>query len=176
VSGWTPRYPGETIYLRRYTPEDTSRIELVKPGESVPGSMETVFPFRESQRGHDEELLEAFHGIRDAVMLIHLRTADAESAIKRKGQESFNYGNYFAFSKICTHLGCPTSLFEQQTNRILCPCHQSQFSATEWGKPIFGPAARALPQLPITVNDEGYMVAAGDYLEPLGPAFWERKS
>ena len=86
-------------------------------------------------------------------MLIRLRPEDGAKAIKRKGQESFNYGDYFAYSKICTHLGCPTSLYEQQTNRILCPCHQSQFNALEYGKPIFGPAARALPQLPITVND-----------------------
>lgn len=176
VSGWTPKYPGETIYLRRYTPDDTARVELVRPGESKPGSMETVFPFREEDRGNHEKLLEDFHGIRDAVMLIHLRTEDAAKAVKRKGQESFNYGDYFAYSKICTHLGCPTSLFEQQTNRILCPCHQSQFSATEWGKPIFGPAARALPQLPITIDEEGYVVAAGDFIEALGPAFWERRS
>ena len=47
---------------------------------------------------------------------------------------------------------------------------------TEWGKPVFGPAARALPQLPITVNSEGYLVASSDFIEPLGPAFWERRS
>jgi len=138
--------------------------------------METVFPFRESERGNHEELLKALRGIRNAVMLIRLRPEDAEHVQKRKGQESFNYGDYFAYSKICTHLGCPTSLFEQQTNKILCPCHQSQFLATEWGKPVFGPAARALPQLPITVNSEGYLVAAGDFIEPLGPAYWERRS
>ncbi len=69
----------------------------------------------------------------------------------------------------------PTSLYEQQTNRILCPCHQSQFDALEYGKPLFGPAARALPQLPITVNEEGFLVANGDFIEALGPAFWERR-
>jgi ubiquinol-cytochrome c reductase iron-sulfur subunit len=174
VSGWTPRYPGETIYLRRDTgrPQD---IVLVRPEDLDAGGMETVFPFRESDRGDDHALLDGLRGIRNAVMLIRLRTADAERAIKRKGQESFNYGDYFAFSKICTHLGCPTSLYEQQTNRILCPCHQSQFNALEYGKPIFGPAARALPQLPITVNEEGFLVAGGDFIEALGPAFWERR-
>ncbi len=173
VSGWTPNYPGETIYLRRDTgrPHD---IVLVRPEDLDAGAMETVFPFRESDRGDEEKLFKALRGIRNAVMLIRLRTADAETAIKRKGQESFNFGDYFAYSKICTHLGCPTSLFEQQTNRILCPCHQSQFLATEWGKPIFGPAARALPQLPITVNQEGFLVARSDFIEPLGPAYWER--
>jgi probable menaquinol-cytochrome c reductase iron-sulfur subunit len=45
-----------------------------------------------------------------------------------------------------------------------------------YGKPVFGPAARALPQLPITVDEDGYLVAAGNFVEPVGPAFWERKS
>ncbi|MFC9665255.1 ubiquinol-cytochrome c reductase iron-sulfur subunit [Nocardia sp. NPDC127606] len=175
VSGWTPDYPGETVYIRR----DTGRpgdIVLVRPEDLDAGSMETVFPWKEKWRGDEHATLESLRGIRNAVMMIRLRTEDAEKAIKRKGQESFNFGDYFAYSKICTHLGCPTSLFEQQTNRILCPCHQSQFLATEWAKPVFGPAARALPQLPITVNSEGFLVAAGDFIEPLGPAFWERRS
>ena len=174
VSGWTPRYPGETIYLRRDTgrPQD---IVLVRPEDLDAGGMETVFPFRESDRGDEHALLQSLRGIRNAVMLIRLRTEDTERVIKRKGQESFNYGDYFAYSKICTHLGCPTSLYEQQTHRILCPCHQSQFNALEYGKPIFGPAARALPQLPITVNEEGFLVANGDFIEALGPAFWERR-
>ncbi|TCJ90169.1 menaquinol-cytochrome c reductase iron-sulfur subunit precursor [Nocardia alba] len=175
VSGWTPDYPGETVYIRRDTgrPND---IVLVRPEDLDAGSMETVFPWKEKWRGDEHATLQSLRGIRNAVMMIRLRTADAEKAIKRKGQESFNFGDYFAYSKICTHLGCPTSLFEQQTNRILCPCHQSQFLATEWAKPVFGPAARALPQLPITVNSEGFLVAAGDFIEPLGPAFWERRS
>ncbi|WP_425577672.1 cytochrome bc1 complex Rieske iron-sulfur subunit [Nocardia callitridis] len=175
VSGWTPDFEGETIYIRRDTgrPED---IVLVRPEDLDTGAMETVFPWKEKWRDDEEATLHSLRGIRNAVMLIRLRTEDAQHAIKRKGQESFNYGDYFAYSKICTHLGCPTSLFEAQTNRILCPCHQSQFLATEWGKPIFGPAARALPQLPITVNSEGYLVANGDFIEALGPAYWERRS
>jgi ubiquinol-cytochrome c reductase iron-sulfur subunit len=104
-------------------------------------------------------------------MLIRLRP-DAPRTW-RAGRENLNYGDYVAYSKICTHLGCPTSLYESQTNRILCPCHQSQFVATEYAKPVFGPAARPLPQLPITVNDEGYFVATGDFPDPIGPSFWE---
>ncbi|MFD4368851.1 ubiquinol-cytochrome c reductase iron-sulfur subunit [Rhodococcus sp. NPDC058521] len=174
VSGWTPRYEGETIYLRRDTgrPND---VVLVRPEDLDAGAMETVFPFRESDRGDEHALLDSLRGIRNAVMLIRLRSEDTAKVVKRKGQESFNYGDYFAYSKICTHLGCPTSLYEQQTNRILCPCHQSQFDALTYGKPIFGPAARALPQLPITVNEEGFLVTTGDFIEALGPAFWERR-
>lgn len=175
VSGWTPKYPGETIYLRR----DTGRygdISLVRAEDIDAGGMETVFPFRESERDDPHALYKALRAEDAPVMLIRFRPEDAARAIKRKGQEDFNYGDYYAFSKICTHLACPTSLFEQQTNRILCPCHQSQFDALHYGKPVFGPAARALPQLPITVNDEGYLVANGDFIEPIGPAFWERRS
>jgi len=96
VSGWTPRYEGETIYLRRDTgrPQD---IVLVRPEDLDAGGMETVFPFRETDRGDDHALLDGLRGIRNAVMLIRLRTEDAENAVKRKGQESFNYGDYFAY-------------------------------------------------------------------------------
>ena len=91
------------------------------------------------------------------------------------GQEDFGYGDYVAYSKICTHAGCPVSLYEQETSRILCPCHQSQFDVTEGAKPVFGPATRSLPQLPITVDDEGYFVARGDYPEAVGPTYWNRE-
>ncbi|WP_024793172.1 cytochrome bc1 complex Rieske iron-sulfur subunit [Tomitella biformata] len=178
TSGWTPHFEGEEIFLRRDTgnPYD---VVLVRPEDLDAGGMETVFPYRktdETAPDSHHRLLTAMRGSRNAVMIIRFRSADGAKMIKRAGQEDFNYGDYFAYSKICTHLGCPTSLFEQQTNRILCPCHQSQFDALEYAKPIFGPAARALPQLPITVNAEGYLVARGDFIESLGPAFWERKS
>lgn len=174
VSGWTPKFAGETIYLRKDT-GDPSDIVLLRPEDLDAGGMESVFPFRESDRGDEHALLEGLRGIRNSVMLFRFRTEDTAKVVKRKGQESFNYGDYFAFSKICTHLGCPTSLYEAQTHRILCPCHQSQFDALTYGKPVFGPAARALPQLPITVNEEGFLVANGDFIEALGPAFWERR-
>jgi quinol---cytochrome c reductase iron-sulfur subunit len=79
-----------------------------------------------------------------------------------------------AYSKICTHAGCPASLYEEQTNRLLCPCHQSQFTIIDNAEPIFGPATRKLPMLPIKVDDDGYVVATSDFTEPIGPGFWER--
>jgi ubiquinol-cytochrome c reductase iron-sulfur subunit len=169
VTGWKPEN-GETVYLR-YDTGDPSEIALVRPEDQDAGSMMTVFPFRESERGDEEALVHALRKSDNPVMLIRLRPGTP--VVLREGQEDFHHGDYFAFSKICTHLGCPTSLYESQTNRILCPCHQSQFIATEYGKPVFGPAARPLPQLPITVNDEGYFVARGDFPEAIGPSFWE---
>lgn len=92
-----------------------------------------------------------------------------------KNEESMGMGveGVLAFSKICTHVGCPVALYEQQTHHMLCPCHQSTFDVTDGAKVIFGPAHRPLPQLPIEVDDEGYLVAPGDFIEPIGPSFWE---
>jgi ubiquinol-cytochrome c reductase iron-sulfur subunit len=171
VTGWRP-VGGETVFLRRDT-GDPHDISLVRPEDQEPGSMETVFPFRESERGDEEALAAALRRSDTPVMLIRLRPG--QQVVQREGQENFHYGDYYAYSKICTHLGCPTSLYESQTNRILCPCHQSQFLATEYGRPVFGPATRPLPELPITVNEDGYLVATGDFREAVGPAFWERR-
>ncbi|HEX7322347.1 MAG TPA: ubiquinol-cytochrome c reductase iron-sulfur subunit [Mycobacterium sp.] len=182
TSGWTPRYPGETIYLARATGQSASTpFVKMRPEDLDAGGMETVFPWRESDgdgstaESH-EKLNEIMMGVRNPVMLIRIRPADMPKVVKRKGQESFNFGDFFAYTKICSHLGCPSSLFEQQTYRILCPCHQSQFDALHFGKPVFGPAARALAQLPITIDTNGHLVANGDFAEPVGPAFWERTS
>ncbi len=92
----------------------------------------------------------------------------------KKGRENWNVGGIVAYSKICTHVGCPAALYEQTTHHILCPCHQSTFDALDSAKVIFGPAARPLPQLPIGVDSEGYLIAKSDFNEPVGPSFWER--
>ncbi len=106
-----------------------------------------------------------------AVLLMRLKPEDLKVS---EGKETWNYQGIVAYSKICTHVGCPVALYEQQTHHLLCPCHQSQFDITEEAKVIFGPAKRPLPQLPIEVDDEGYLVAQSDFHEPVGPSFWER--
>ncbi len=90
------------------------------------------------------------------------------------GREDWNVDGIFAYSKVCTHVGCPIALYEQHTHHLLCPCHQSTFDLTQECKVIFGPASHALPQLPIAVNDEGFLVAQSDFHEPVGPVYWER--
>jgi ubiquinol-cytochrome c reductase iron-sulfur subunit len=82
--------------------------------------------------------------------------------------------NIVAYSKICTHVGCPAALYEETTHHILCPCHQSTFDAPRGATVLFGPASRPLPQLPITTDAQGYLVAQSDFHEPVGPSFWER--
>lgn len=174
-TGWEST-DGEKVFLRKDT-GDAEEVSLVRPEDMTAGGMQTVFPFRESERDDPDKLKSALVRGDNPVMLIRFRPQDAQRIIKRKGQEDFNYGDYYAYTKVCSHLGCPTSLYEQQTNRILCPCHQSQFDALAYCKPIFGPATRALAQLPIEVDPEtGYLMAKHDFIEAIGPAFWERRS
>ncbi len=94
--------------------------------------------------------------------------------VPRADREGWDVDGIYAYSKICTHVGCPVALYEQQTHHLLCPCHQSTFDLTHHADVIFGPANRPLPQLPITVDDEGYLVAQRDFEEPIGASFWER--
>jgi ubiquinol-cytochrome c reductase iron-sulfur subunit len=107
------------------------------------------------------------------VMLIRMQP---EQLTPRKGREDWSVDGHIAYSAICTHLGCPVKLYEQQTHHLFCPCHQSVFDASNGAKVLFGPAARSLPQLAISVDEEGFFVAQGDFPEPIGPSFWERKS
>jgi ubiquinol-cytochrome c reductase iron-sulfur subunit len=137
----------------------------IRPADMLPGSLETVFPAVEGGNRQADA----------ATMLIRLRREQVDELRLPPGRESFVYQDFIAYSKICTHAGCPVSLYEQETGRILCPCHQSQFVVTLGAIPIFGPAARPLPQLPIELDDEGFFVARDDYAEPVGPSFWERE-
>jgi ubiquinol-cytochrome c reductase iron-sulfur subunit len=81
---------------------------------------------------------------------------------------------FVAYSKLCTHAGCPVALYRAETHQLLCPCHQSLFDAVEGGRVVAGPADHALPQLPLEIDRHGYLRARGDFPSPVGPGFWER--
>ena len=93
-----------------------------------------------------------------------------------ESRKDWAVGGILCYSKICTHVGCPISLWEQQTHPLLCPCHQSTFDLGNSGVVVFGPAARALPQLPITTDAEGFLVARSGFTVPVGPSYFERDS
>ena len=118
---------------------------------------------------HTERLTEM---AKAAVILVRMQPKDI--TFSDASPENWAVDGILCYSKICTHVGCPISLWEQQTHHLLCPCHQSTFDLADAGKVLFGPAARSLPQLPISVDDEGYLVAQSDFLEPVGPSYWER--
>ena len=138
----------------------------IKASDVTLGSVFHVIPEGLNETEHKlEEKAKA------AVLLMRLDPTILEIS---PGRENWSYQGIVAYSKICTHVGCPVALYEQQTHHLLCPCHQSQFDITKEAAVIFGPAKRPLPQLPIAVDDEGYLVARSDFTEPVGPSFWER--
>jgi ubiquinol-cytochrome c reductase iron-sulfur subunit len=150
--------------------------EPITPADfSTPGALISVGP--EGYLDNDDAMAKA------AVSLIKMRPGELVFGPSAKpGAPSkpnltvpnWTVDNIVAYSKICTHLGCPAALYEETTHQILCPCHQSTFLATEGARVTFGPATRALPQLPIGVDSEGYLIATGPFNEPVGPSFWER--
>jgi len=149
----------------------------VSPNDLEPGAIATVFP---GVREEDENGYTGLTSASSPAILIRLRPGQTIKA--RKGQAGFGWPKaspeYVVFSKICTHAGCPASLYEQQSTRLLCPCHQSQFEVLLDAKPVFGPATRSLPKLPldVVIGDDGnqYFVARSDFTEAIGPGFWER--
>ena len=150
--------------------------EPIKPADLDVGQLVNAEPealFAVDEHGervvHGTEALQA--KAKAAVIVVRMRPEDITPS---KGRENWGVNGILAYSKICTHVGCPISLWEQQTHHLLCPCHQSTFDLADNGKVIFGPAARALPQLHIGVDKEGYLIAMSDFLEPVGPSYWER--
>jgi len=143
--------------------------EPIRAADLTLGSAVHVIPEPLAEVSHSEGYLE--EKAKALVLLVRLLP---EQLIESDERKDWSYNGIVAYSKVCTHVGCPVALYEQQTHHLLCPCHQSQFDVTDEAKVIFGPAARPLPQLPITVDDEGYLVAQSDFTEPVGPSFWER--
>ena len=141
----------------------------IRAADVTLGSAFQVIPEPLNELDHHHGYLE--EKAKAIVLLMRLRPEELNEAEDRK---DWSYDGIVAYSKVCTHVGCPVALYEQNTHHLLCPCHQSQFDVANHAAVIFGPAARPLPQLPITVDDEGYLIARSDFTEPVGPSFWER--
>lgn len=188
--------PGLTL-LRSLAPQDQNAVTLLKHTMWAPGVKLVRDPTGVPIKASEVTIGSAFHVIPEGLAshdTFHHLTLDERAGSEnfldakakailllvrmneidiKKGAEK-GWNGILAFSKVCTHVGCPVALYEQHTHHLLCPCHQSQFDITREAAVIFGPAKRPLPQLPITVDDEGYLIARSDFTEPVGPSFWER--
>ena len=147
----------------------------IKPSEIEVGQLINAEPFalfEEDEEGHriihGTEALQAKS--KAAVILVRMRPQDITPG---EGRENWGIDGILCYSKICTHVGCPISLWEQQTHNVLCPCHQSTFDLSDAGRVIFGPAARPLPQLPLGVDSEGYLIAMSDFQDVIAPSYPE---
>ena len=132
----------------------TTDGQPLRPADVAGGGIASVWP----QDAIGEE--------RSAVLLLRLSTPPSEPT----NSDWVVDGEVVAYSKVCTHAGCPVALYRERDNALFCPCHQSTFAPARGAVPTFGPAARALPQLPLGVNDDGYLIALDDFQAPVGPA------
>lgn len=154
--------PGPSLYRTPWSPGarlvTVDDEPVLADGLQVNGVL-TVFPEGHTDSADAQTLLIRF---------------DAAEAPDLPGPLEWTPEGFIAFSKVCTHTGCPVGLYQPQSRELFCPCHQSVFAVMEGAKPTAGPATRPLPQLPLAIDEEGYVVAQGDYLEPIGPGFWSR--
>jgi ubiquinol-cytochrome c reductase iron-sulfur subunit len=157
--------PGKSLFLTNWKPGSrlvTASGRVVTENDLEVGGLLTVFP-----EGYENSPMNAI----DQVVLVRPATTDL---VTRPGRETWGPKGYLAFSKVCTHAGCPVGLYQQLTQQLLCPCHQSLFDVLTGATNVFGPAPRPLPQLPLYIDSDGVLRAQAGFDEPVGPGFWER--
>jgi ubiquinol-cytochrome c reductase iron-sulfur subunit len=160
--------PGQVLFetnWRKNSPLITVDGRQVHVDDLVTGGVLTVFPKGFAGSSPDQTIL---------IRLDELGPFDPPYPLSPPGKTSWGVQGYVAYSKMCTHLGCPVGLYQEQTQQLVCPCHQSIFNVRAGAVPEFGPAPRPLPQLPLKADDAGYLVADGGYDQAVGPGFWER--
>lgn len=131
----------------------------VRAGDLAPGSFLTVFPD---------------HAIGAADSQAVLLRVDTRLLGSRPRFEALAPDGHVAYSKLCTHMGCPVGLFQQDPDVLVCPCHQAVFDVLDGARPVQGPADRPLPQLPLVIDDDGTLRAGGGFTGPVGPGWWGR--
>jgi ubiquinol-cytochrome c reductase iron-sulfur subunit len=154
--------PGQSLFETEWT-GGTRLVDetgaLVRVDDLVVGGVLTVFPEGLPRRA-------------DSVAIL-VKVEPQELALPDGRNADAPEGNV-CYSKLCTHAGCPVGLYLAATHQLQCPCHFSVFDVLNGAQPTFGPAARPLPQLPLDVDSEGYLVAKSDFTGPVGPGFWNR--
>lgn len=138
------------------------------PVGGIVSAMPDGLPAVQEAAGNQNERAKA------VVLLVRMNPDEIISQQGGTDSEPWDYQGIMCFSKICTHVGCPIALYEQRTHHLLCPCHQSTFDLADSANVVFGPAARSLPQLPIKLDLDGYIVAQDGFNQPVGPSYWER--
>jgi ubiquinol-cytochrome c reductase iron-sulfur subunit len=154
--------PGRELFTTEWRPGVrvvTIDNTAVRPETLDVGGVLTVFPENFTQTADSQTLL------------IRLAPGEYEPS---PGREEWAPMDNVAFSKVCTHAGCPVGLYQPSSHELFCPCHQSAFNVLDAAAPTAGPATRPLPQLPLAVDENGFLIASGDYPEPVGPGFWSR--
>ena len=101
----------------RLVTEDGQPVRL---GALAVDGVLTVFP-----EGHTDDA-------ESQTILINI--GDAPQVVRR-GRQSWSVSGYVAYSKVCTHAGCPVGLYRSSYHQLLCPCHQSTFDVLQECRP-----------------------------------------
>jgi ubiquinol-cytochrome c reductase iron-sulfur subunit len=160
-----------TIWAKGIRVVNDVTLRPIKPSDLVVGQLVNAAPANLAPIQEHSAVEYQNARAKAAVIVVRIAPNEIRTA---PGRENWGIDGILCYSKICTHVGCPISLYEQTTHHVLCPCHQSTFDLADGAKVIFGPAARPLPQLPLAVDAEGYLVAQSGFTEPVGPSFFER--
>jgi ubiquinol-cytochrome c reductase iron-sulfur subunit len=160
--------PGNALFVTNWKKNSqlvTVDGRAVLASDLVVGGVLTVFPKGFEGSSPDQVIL---------IRLAQIAPGEPPLQLSPPGRTSWTALGYVAYSKMCTHLGCPVGLYQEQTQQLVCPCHQSIFNVNAGAVPEFGPAPRPLPQLPLMVDSSGYLRAQGGFDQAVGPGFWER--
>jgi ubiquinol-cytochrome c reductase iron-sulfur subunit len=160
-----------TIWAKGIRVVNDVTLRPIKPSDLVVGQLVNAAPANLAPIQEENPVEYQNAKAKAAVIVVRIRPSEIRTPA---GRENWGIDGILCYSKICTHVGCPISLYEQTTHHVLCPCHQSTFDLADGAKVVFGPAARPLPQLPLAVDSEGYLIAQSDFTEPVGPSFFER--
>lgn len=158
-------HPGDSLRRTDFSKASHPRL-VTEEGRPVHrddlpvGAFITVFP-------------DGYPGSADAQTLL-LRLDPEVADLRAPTRTDWMVDGFIAYSKICTHAGCPVGEYQVEFQTLFCPCHQSAFLVEEGARPSFGPAVRPLPQLPLAIDEEGYLIAQSDYQEAVGPGWWTR--
>lgn len=147
----------------------TTEGRPVHVDDLLTGGVLTVFPM-----GYQHNTIDSSTDQVILIRLAELSASDPPYPLSPPGRTDWGARGYVAYSKMCTHLGCPVGLYQEQTQQLVCPCHQSIFNVDAGAVPEFGPAPRPLPQLPLSVDEDGFIRANGGFDQAVGPGFWER--
>jgi ubiquinol-cytochrome c reductase iron-sulfur subunit len=166
IRSLSPSQPGKALDVTNWKAGsrlvDSTGRPLHAADLEVGGAL-TVFP-----EGFENTSIEQ---MADQTMLIRVATSDITTI---PGRETWGPRGYLAYSKVCTHAGCPVGLYQEEDQILVCPCHQSMFNVLDGAVPFFGPAPRPLPQLPLMIDSAGWLRSQSGYDQPIGPGFWER--
>lgn len=160
-----------TIWAKGIRVVNDVTLRPIKPSDMIVGQLVNAAPANLAPIQEESPVEYQNAKAKAAVIVVRIKPSEIRTP---PGRENWGIDGILCYSKICTHVGCPISLYEQTTHHVLCPCHQSTFDLADAAKVVFGPAARPLPQLPLAVDSEGYLVAQSDFTEPVGPSFFER--